>query len=93
MCAATSKVVLTESALTVVNCVGRVAVTVGPGNTCGSNAALSLLSVPPRVQPFGRGEEGPCVVRQQRTARHGRVSTLRLAIRESEAFAGTPDPL
>lgn len=53
---------------------------------------LSLCSVPPRVQPFGGREEGPRVVRQQRAARHGRVSAPRPAVSEPESAASSEHP-
>lgn len=67
------KVVLTEAALTDLDCVELVTVAGWARDARGSNTA-SLCPVSPRVQPFGGGEEGPRVVRQQRPACHGRVS-------------------
>lgn len=52
----------------------------------------SLCSVPACVQPIGGGEEGPRAVRQQRAARHGRVSVPLPAGSEPESAASPGNP-
>lgn len=73
---ATLKMVLTESALTDLNRVRLATVTSGGLVMPVEVTRPSLCSVPSRVQPLGRGEEGPGPVCQQRAARHGRVSAV-----------------
>uniref|UniRef100_A0ABI7VQ80 Lysophosphatidylcholine acyltransferase 1 n=1 Tax=Felis catus TaxID=9685 RepID=A0ABI7VQ80_FELCA len=77
---ATLKMVLTESALTDLNRVRLATVTSGGLVMPVEVTRPSLCSVPSRVQPLGRGEEGPGPVCQQRAARHGRMFAHRLRL-------------